>query len=196
MLVLLHGLGNLYGESFVIIIIQIYHLTILIIINLDLEKIDLVTYVHCDLRFAIAVFGSPELQERFAQVPPGMIGGLNSIGILATEIAWRDCDPWLDRLLPYLQGNRDYLVAEFARRCPAIRLQAPESTFLAWLDCRGVQLNRSPHEHFMTQAGVAYNNGEDFGPGGRGGDGFVRLNFGTSQSLLSNIIDKTIESLP
>lgn len=148
------------------------------------------------MRFAIAVFGSEQLQEKFQQVPPGMIGGLNSIGILATEIAWRDCDAWLDRLVVYLQGNRDYLVAEFQKRCPSVRLKAPESTFLAWLDCREISLNRSPHDHFLTQAGVAFNDGEDFGPQGAGGEGFVRLNFGTSREILAEIVDKTIKSIP
>lgn len=148
------------------------------------------------MRFAIAVFGSPQLQARFQQIPPGMVGGLNSIGILATEIAWRDCDPWLDSLLVYLQGNRDYLVAEFKRRCPSVAIHSPESTFLAWLDCRAVALNCSPHEHFLNQAKVAYNNGEDFAPTGGGGEGFVRLNFATSRQILSSIVDKTIESIP
>lgn len=147
------------------------------------------------MRFAIAVFGSPELQARFARIPPGMIGGLNSLGILATEIAWRDCDAWVDRLLAYLQGNRDFVVSEIQRRCPSISLHSPESTFLAWLDCRDIPLNCSPHEHFLTQAKVAFNDGADFGPQGIGGEGFVRLNFATSRSILADIVDKTISAV-
>ncbi len=148
------------------------------------------------MRFAIAVFGSPELQARFAKIPPGMIGGLNSLGIVATEIAWRDCDPWVDRLLTYLQGNRDFVVSELQSRCPSIAMHAPESTFLAWLDCRGIPLNCPPQEHFLTQAQVAFNDGADFGPHGMGGEGFVRLNFATSRAILANIVDKTISAVP
>lgn len=148
------------------------------------------------MRFAIAVFGSSELQARFAKIPPGMIGGLNSLGILATEIAWRDCDAWVDRLLVYLQANRDFVVSEIQRRCPSISVHSPESTFLAWLDCRGIPLNCSPQEHFLTEAQVAFNDGADFGPQGIGGEGFVRLNFATSRSILADIVDKTISSVP
>lgn len=148
------------------------------------------------MRFAIAVFGSPELQARFLKTPPGMIGGLNSLGIVATEIAWRDCDAWVDRLLVYLQGNRDFVVSEVQRRCPSISMHSPESTFLAWLDCRGIPLNCSPHEHFLTQAQVAFNDGADFGPQGLGGEGFVRLNFATSRSILADIVDRTISAVP
>jgi len=148
------------------------------------------------MRFAIAIFGSAELQARFARIPPGMIGGLNSLGILATEIAWRDCDAWLDRLLVYLQGNRDYLVDELQRRCPDIEMNKPESTFLAWLDCRGISLNCPPQQHFLEEAKVAFNEGADFGPQGVGGKGFVRLNFATSLTILDKIIVQMADSIP
>jgi cystathionine beta-lyase len=144
------------------------------------------------LRFAIAIFGSQQLQDQFNLVHRGMIGGLNSMGMTATEIAWRECGDWLDDMVGYLEGNRDYLIHELSTRVPQINCLTPESTFLAWLNCTGADLNEDPFSHFLNTAKVAFNPGTDFGPGG---EGYVRLNYGTSRQILTEMIDRTVESI-
>ena len=145
------------------------------------------------LRFAIAIFGSSALQDRFNTLPKGAIGGLNSLGALATEIAWSECDDWLDRAVVYLEGNRDFVFDQLSTRLPEIKLCRPQSTYLAWLGCQALPLNQDPFEHFLDVGKVAFNSGPDFGSGG---EGFVRLNFATSRSILTEIIDRTVGSLP
>ena len=145
------------------------------------------------LRFAIAIFGSLALQDQFNRVPKGIIGGLNSLGALATEVAWSECDEWLDSVIVYLQGNRDFVFDQFGSRLPEIGLYKPQSTYLAWLDCQALPINRDPFEHFLDVGKVAFNSGPDFGSGG---EGFVRLNFATSRSILTEIVDRAVGSLP
>ena len=55
------------------------------------------------LRFAIAIFGSDALRARFDSLPERIRGGLNSAGVAATEVAWRDCDAYPD----LMQEHRD-----------------------------------------------------------------------------------------
>ena len=69
-------------------------------------------------------------------------------------------------------------------------MAAPEGTFLAWLDCRelfaSVDSETEPgyfNAFFEGQARVALNNGAWFG---KGGEGFVRLNFGCPQHFLED----------
>jgi cystathionine beta-lyase len=145
------------------------------------------------LRFAIAIFGSQALQNRFNSLPKGARGGLNSLGVLATEVAWRDCDDWLDGLVGYLQDNRDFVYEQLRTRVPQLDMHKPESTYLAWLGCQQLPINRDPFEHFLEVGKVAFNSGLDFGSGG---DGFVRLNFATSRRILTEIIDRAVSSLP
>ncbi len=49
------------------------------------------------------------------------------MGYVAALAAYRDGQPWLDALLPYLQGNRDYLVQRLTAET-RIRVAAPEGT--------------------------------------------------------------------
>lgn len=144
------------------------------------------------LRCAQAVFGSPELRRRYRAVPRKLRGGLGSLGILAVEAAWRHADPWLADCRAYLQANRDFL-AEFVRtELPGVRHHRPEATYLAWLDCRALGLEPSPHRFFLEQAKVGLSNGPAFGPPG---EGFVRINFATSRSLLEQALGKMAKAL-
>ena len=63
----------------------------------------------------------------------------------------------------------------------------PEGTYLAWLDCRKVGLPGNPQEFFLQKARVALNDGKTFG---KGGEGFVRLNFGCSRSVLAEALER------
>jgi cystathionine beta-lyase len=147
------------------------------------------------LRLAVAHFGSADLLARYQSLPRFLLGGANGPGAVATLAAWRHGDQWLDELVRYLDGNRR-LVAEFvAAELPGVRHATPQATYLAWLDCRRlVEEGRgpSPAAWFLEHAGVALNDGADFGPPGRG---FARLNFATSRPLLGRILDRLADSL-
>ena len=144
------------------------------------------------LRCAIAHFGSDALRKRFDRVPRHVRGGLGSLGQAATIAAWREGQPWLDAVLAYLDGNRRRVANFVAERMPGVRSFVPEATFLAWLDCRGLELEASPHQFFLEHARVALSDGSVFGAPGRG---FARLNFATSRPLLDEIITRIEKSL-
>lgn len=144
------------------------------------------------LRCALAVFGSEGLQDHFREVHRHIRGGLGSLGLQATEVAWREGQPWLDEVMAYLEGNRAFL-AEFLReRMPAIRHHPPEATYLAWLDCRPLGLDRPPYWFFLKRAKVALAYGKHFGECGKG---FVRLNFATSRAILNEALERMAKAL-
>ena len=144
------------------------------------------------LRCAIAHFGSEALRKRFARVPRHVRGGLGSLGQAATVAAWREGQPWLDAVLAYLDGNRRSVARFVAERLPGVRSFEPEATFLAWLDCRALELEPSPQQFFLEHARVALSDGSVFGAPGRG---FARLNFATSRPLLDEIGTRIEKSL-
>jgi cystathionine beta-lyase len=120
-------------------------------------------------------------------------GAAGILGIETSVAAFNDGDGWLDDLLEHLVLTRDHLGAELAAHLPAVSWFPPEGTYLAWLDCRALGLEPSPHDVFLTRGRVAVNDGAGFG---RTGAGFVRLNFGTSRALVSEAVARMAASLP
>ena len=140
---------------------------------------------------AVAVIGNPEDAKRFSEVSYRHRGPAGILGIEASVAAFTEGDAWLSALLTHLQVVRDHLRAELAERVPAIAWAAHEATYLAWLDCRGLGLG-SPQAQFLERGRVAFNDGAAFGPGGAG---FVRLNFGTSRGVVSEMVARMATAL-
>lgn len=133
------------------------------------------------LKCAVAVVPDAALRERLTAAVSDLVPKINVLGHTAAVAAYRHGDEWLEALLAYLAANRDLLVREVRAHLPGVRVAAPEATYLAWLDCRETGL-ADPCAFFLEHAKVALNDGRLFGPGG---DGFVRLNFGSPRALLA-----------
>ncbi|HOV48421.1 MAG TPA: PatB family C-S lyase [Anaerolineae bacterium] len=136
---------------------------------------------------SFAVIPDPALRERFNAGQRGVVGHVNVLGYTAALAAYRDGGPWLESLLAYLEANRDFLVTYVREHLPGVHVAAPEGTYLAWLDCREAGIPGNPYEFFRARARVMLNDGATFGPGG---EGFVRLNFGTPRALLTEGLER------
>lgn len=140
------------------------------------------------VRCGVVSFGSGGLFDRYCRVFDPERGGVSLFGYAATRAAWTECDDWLAAVVDVLGRNRDWLVSTVPVALPGVELRAPEATFLAWLDCRGIDTGGlDPATFFLAQAKVALSDGRQFGAAG---DGFVRLNFGTSPALLAEIVER------
>ncbi len=155
------------------------------------------TFNLAGLRCAVAVIPNQALREKFAASRLDMVQTPNILGYTAMLAAYRDGQPWLDELLRYLESNRDFLVKHVRANFPGVEVGVPEATYLAWLDCRGAGIpNNDPFTFFLERAKVSFNDGATFG---RGGQGFVRLNFGCPRSLLMDGLERmetALRSLP
>ena len=109
------------------------------------------------------------------------------LGYVAALAAYTEGQPWLDEVLCYLEGNRDYLMDYVEREMPGVTVGRPEGTYLAWLDCRRTGIPGDPSQFFLKEARVGLNSGSAFGCGG---EGFVRLNFACTRSLLAEGLDR------
>lgn len=140
------------------------------------------------LRCALLHFGSLELRQRFHQrIPERLLGRVNPIGIAATVAAWREGQPWLEAVMARLRANRERVTRFVAEELPAIQAYPPEGTYLAWFDCRALDLPSRPFSFFLEQARVGLNDGAEFGPGY---DHCVRLNFATSATILDQVLER------
>lgn len=145
------------------------------------------------LRCAVLHFGAAALRDRFlARIPARLMGDPNAIGVDATVAAWSEGQPWLDAVVAHLQRSRDRLVDRLRAEAPEIRCHAPDGTFLAWLDCTGLNFNTSAFDFFHDHARIAFSAGETFDPTAHQ---FVRFNFATSMPILDTLIDRLVASI-
>lgn len=150
------------------------------------------TFNIAGLECSFAVVQNPDLRKKLEHAREGMVGWVNVMGLVAAIAAYRFGQPWLDELLPYLQSNRDLLVNFVKSEMPGVEVTCPEGTYLAWLDCRKAGIPGSPYEFFLQKARVACNDGATFG---KGGEGFVRLNFGCTRNTLNDALEKMAKAL-
>jgi cystathionine beta-lyase len=105
----------------------------------------------------------------------------------ATTAAYEDCEEWLSDMIDYVQGNVDYVNNYLKKHIPQIKAILPEASFLIWLDCRALNLSQAALvKFFVEKAHLALNDGAMFGPGG---EGFMRLNVGTSRKVLEQALN-------
>jgi cystathionine beta-lyase len=145
------------------------------------------------LRCAVMHFGGSALKEGFEKrIPPRLLGSPGVTGVDATVAAWDEGQPWLDEILAQLRANRNWLGATLAAELPGVTMRVPEATYLAWLDCRALELPCSAGQFFLDQARVGLNFGETFGEGYAG---FARLNFATPTAILREIVTRMGEAV-
>ncbi len=145
------------------------------------------TFNIAGLQCAVAVIQNAGLREQFIHANKGLVGWNNLLGMVAGQAAYAEGQEWLDQLLVYLQANRDFL-SDFVREAlPGISMSPVEGTYLAWLDCREAGIEGNPFQFFMEKGRVALSDGAAFG---RGGQGFVRLNFGCPRAMLAEALQR------
>ncbi len=143
------------------------------------------------LKAALAVAG-PDAADDLARIPEEVSHGPSHLGIIAHTAALRDGHAWLDALLAGLDDNRRLLADLLTEHLPAVRYEPAQATYLAWLDCRALDLGDDPAAVFLARGRVALNSGANFGTGGAG---FVRLNLGTSPDLITEGVRRMAAAL-
>lgn len=120
----------------------------------------------------------------------------NAPTILAAEAAraaYEESREWRAGMLKYIESNVEFVTEFLSTNIPGIVPLRPQASFLIWLDCRGLHLDRAElNDLFINRARLALNDGEDFG---KGGEGFMRLNVGCSRKLLEKALVRLRDAL-
>jgi cystathionine beta-lyase len=154
------------------------------------------TFNIAGLQCSFAIIQNQELRNQLEQSMKGLVMWVNLVGMNAALAAYRDGQEWLEQVLQYLEGNRDYLFDYVKVHLPNLRMGELEGTYLAWLNCRNTNIQGKPYEFFLKEARVALNDGAAFG---KGGEGFVRLNFACTREVLTQALGRmkaALEKIP
>ncbi|MGL4945650.1 MAG: cystathionine beta-lyase, partial [Fusobacteriaceae bacterium] len=118
----------------------------------------------------------------------------NLFGIVATEAAYSpEGEEWLNQLIEYLEKNYLFMKEFLKKNLPAVELRELQSTYLAWIDLRGLNFPEEIIKHKLEkEAKVVIDGGEIFGDLGKG---FIRLNFACPRSLLQESLERIASAL-
>ncbi len=111
----------------------------------------------------------------------------NLFGAIAQRTAYETGDEWMDAVVEYIRGNRDYVCAYLKENLPEIKTRPQEGTYLMWLDMTALDMDHeSLKKLFVEEAHVALSSGTDFG---KEGDRHFRLNLASPRRNMECIME-------
>lgn len=133
------------------------------------------------------IVAGPGSRASMRALPEWVRYGASHLGVIGHAAGYEADPAWLDAVNDNIAANRELLGSLLADRLPAVVHRAPEATYLAWLDCRGLGLGDDPAHAFLVRGRVALTPAPPFGPGS---SGFARLNFACSSAVLTEAVDR------
>jgi cystathionine beta-lyase len=140
------------------------------------------TFNVAGLGTSFAIIPDAKVRAKFTKAGAGIMPWVTIMGLVATEVAFTQCDDWYQAQLDYLRGNLDYVV-EQVEKLDGFSMIKPQATFLAWVDASGLKVD-NVHK-YMESKGVGPSPGKDFG-----WPEFTRINFACPRSMLEQAFER------
>ncbi|WP_462411530.1 MalY/PatB family protein [Neobacillus sp. Marseille-QA0830] len=119
--------------------------------------------------------------------------GLNILGYKACEIAYTQCEEWLDQLIELVHHNHLVSKKFIAENIPQIRVYELEGTYLQWMDFNALGLDKDELEKFMhMEAQLFMDEGYVFG---EEGNGYERMNIACPTKTLMEGLERLSEAV-
>ncbi len=146
------------------------------------------TFNIAGLHTGNVIIEDDDLRARFGARMTALSLAPNSLGQYATTAAYSpEGGEWVDALVAYLDGNRQFFDAAIAD-IPGLNSMKLESTYLAWVDFTDTGMERAEFtDRIEKRAKIAVNYGPSFGTGG---EMFLRFNFATQRSRLQEACER------
>jgi cystathionine beta-lyase len=107
---------------------------------------------------------------------------VNPFGVAALMAAYNESEAWLDALREYLHQNYLVVVAFINQHLPRLSVIQQEATYLAWIDCRQLDMpSEEIGEKLITEGALMLNQGAVYGTQG---EGYIRLNMACPRAQL------------
>ncbi|ACL62881.1 MalY/PatB family protein [Methylobacterium nodulans] len=151
------------------------------------------TFNLAGLQCANIFIPNARIRNQFArQYNRNVYPRVNVLGMVATEAAYSEGEPWLEEMLIYLRTNHDHFASSINNSLSKIKVLPADSLYLAWMDCRGLGLDAETLDKLMlTKARVWLDKGQKFGAEGRG---YMRANLGCPRSTVDVAINRLIST--
>ncbi|BDU38257.1 MalY/PatB family protein [Vibrio nigripulchritudo] len=146
------------------------------------------TFGLASLRIANMLIPNPQVRAAFEKMKATRFLDLfDAMAITSTQSAYSTGLNWLEELKAYIQGNFDYLDRFLKEHLPQLQMTTPQSGYLAWIDCRNLNLSDDELRNRFIEIGVLPSVGTEFG---EGGSGYVRLNLGCPRDRVKQACER------
>jgi cystathionine beta-lyase len=139
------------------------------------------------LKAALFVADSDRMAAVIHALPEEVTGRTGLFGLIATREGFNNSRDWLDATVRSIEANFDLLEQQLAEKLSSVRLRRGRSTYLAWLDMRGLGWGDDPAQRALDAAGVALVSGLKFGPQGAG---HARMNLACSPEMVVEAVER------
>jgi cystathionine beta-lyase len=144
------------------------------------------------LKCAIIVTQDAAMFERLNEIAPATHYRASLLGAFASVAAFREGEPWLNKLMSQLDHNRKLVDQLVKEKLPLAKSHIPHCSYLSWIDFSEYKLEVEPATHFLEQGRVAFQPGIRFG---EQWSQFLRLNFATSPEIIEEAINRAAKTL-
>lgn len=139
------------------------------------------------LKCAQVISGSDRIESKLRLLPEALHFRTSLFGAIAAVAAYQTGREWVDELCSELDRKQRLLNELFHNHLPLAYLYRPLFGYLGWVDLRETGLGDDPGKEFLERGKVALYSGHLYGPSGKG---FVRFNFGTSDEIIIEAVDR------
>lgn len=144
------------------------------------------------LKSALIISQNVGIDEILALMPPAVKFRSSILGAFASAAAFKEGGRWLDSVLGTLEENSLMVRNLLKSKIPSVKMHLPQSSYVAWLDLTSLNLGENPAQTLLERGKVAFNAGFMYGPQS---SQFVRLNYATSPTILTEAVDRIVKSL-
>lgn len=144
------------------------------------------------LKCALIVTEDTGMDKRMTELPPSLHFSTSILGAFAATAAFESGEEWLNSAISTLDDNRILLGNLLATHLPSVGYHLPHNGYLAWLNLEALQLGTDPSLHLLEKGKVAFNAGHLYSPVT---PHYIRLNFATSGSIITEAIDRIVSSV-
>jgi cysteine-S-conjugate beta-lyase len=155
-------------------------------------------------------------RELMDRIRPNHRADLTTLGLIASQSAYTGGEDWLNQCVDYLDGTQALVDTFIRANIPMLKTVKPQGTYLSWLDvselsdrigarqlAEDANRTRKPgtppvtaetmvERWLVKNAKVQLNQGASYG---RGGEGHMRMNIGTSRKLVQLALNNMAEAL-
>jgi len=139
------------------------------------------------LKCAQLVSASDRIESKLRALPEAVHFRTSLFGAIAAVAAYQKGREWVDQLAQELDRKQRLLNNLLHEHLPTTYLHKPFFGYLGWVDLRDSGLGDDPGKELLERAKVAFNSGHTYGHAGKG---FVRFNFGTSDEIITEAVNR------